>query len=825
MITLAAIVFSGREWLLPAAAAAVVLVAAILWAMYRSAANRWVRIGCGLLKTIGIVALAFCLLDPLWVGQRARPGANVFAMIADNSQGLQIKDAGEKESRGELLRKKLTGEANGWQSALEENFQVRRYTFDLRLQSARSFAELNFEGRASAMGSALRTATEQWRGQPVAGVLLFTDGNATDIGADLPALDGSPPIYPVVVGKDADIQDISLKKVGVSQTAFEDAPVTIQAEIGASGFAGSEIVVRLTEVATLMGTPEGRASQVPILSGKSQGLAERVPPAPNVVAELKQRAKGDDDLNFRFQIHPNTSGLHFYELETRAADEIKNPTAPSREATLINNRQIVVVDRGQEPFRVLYVSGRPNWEYKFLNRAIQEDTQVQMVALIRVARREPKFEFRGRAGESSNPLFRGFGRTNEETARYDQPVLIRLNTKDEFELRGGFPKTAEELFRYHAVILDDLEAEFFTNDQMTLLQRFVSERGGGFLMLGGAESFREGKYAATPIASMLPVYVDRPGAAMLPEELKLTLTREGWLQPWTRLRPTEGEEKKRLESMPPFAVLNTSREIKPGASVLATVSGSDEKIFPALVVQRFGLGRSAALMIGDMWHWGLKDETTQKDLSKAWRQLTRWLVSDVPSRITVTAQPSANGDPAEVRLTVKVRDEEFKPLDNATVRLTVRPVRLTSRQNEHASKNPETNYVQITAEPTVANSGTYESTFIAREAGAYSVEAVVTQVDGKIVGQSATGWTSDPAAEEFRSLKPNRALLKTIAQRTGGEVIAMNDLEKFVRGLPERRAPITETWSYPLWHKPLIFLFVLGCFVTEWGIRRWKGLP
>jgi len=67
--------------------------------------------------------------------------------------------------------------------------------------------------------TSLRTAIEYWRGQPVAGVLLFTDGNATDIGADLPALDGAPPIYPVVLGSDSTIQDVSLNKVGVSQTA------------------------------------------------------------------------------------------------------------------------------------------------------------------------------------------------------------------------------------------------------------------------------------------------------------------------------------------------------------------------------------------------------------------------------------------------------------------------------------------------------------------------------------------------------------------------------------------------------------------------------
>jgi hypothetical protein len=46
----------------------------------------------------------------------------------------------------------------------------------------------------------------------------------------------------------------------------------------------------------------------------------------------------------------------------------------------------------------------------------------------------------------------------EEVAPYDQPVLVRLNTRDEFELRAGFPRVPEELYSYHAVIIDDLEA-------------------------------------------------------------------------------------------------------------------------------------------------------------------------------------------------------------------------------------------------------------------------------------------------------------------------------------------------------------------------------
>ena len=55
----------------------------------------------------------------------------------------------------------------------------------------------------------LRTLTERYQGRPLAGVLLLTDGNATDLPA-LPDLQGLPPIYPVVIGNTDPIKDISL---------------------------------------------------------------------------------------------------------------------------------------------------------------------------------------------------------------------------------------------------------------------------------------------------------------------------------------------------------------------------------------------------------------------------------------------------------------------------------------------------------------------------------------------------------------------------------------------------------------------------------------
>src|SRR5438094_3638676 len=245
---LSTLFFSGRDWLLPAAGVVAIALVLLFWAYQRTPVNGGTRVCCVLLKLLGLLALAACLLEPLWSGQRARPGANFFAVVADNSQGMQIKDRGESESRGQLLHGLLTSQKARWQSKLEEDFQLRRYLFDSRLQSTREFSELLFDGRASSMGAALRGIAERYKGQPLAGVLLLSDGNATDLPDGSPDLLGLPPIYPVVIGADQPGKDIAINNVKVTQTSFEDAPVSVQADIVSAGYAGESITAQLLEV-------------------------------------------------------------------------------------------------------------------------------------------------------------------------------------------------------------------------------------------------------------------------------------------------------------------------------------------------------------------------------------------------------------------------------------------------------------------------------------------------------------------------------------------------------------------------------------------------
>jgi len=96
---------------------------------------------------------------------------------------------------------------------------------------------------------------------------------------------------------------------------------------------------------------------------------------------------------------------------------------------------------------------------------------------------------------------------------------------------------------------------------------------------------------------------------------------------------------------------------------------------------------------------------------------------------------------------------------------------------------------------------------------------------GVEVGRAVAGWSADLAADEFRSLEPNVALLDSIARHTGGQVVPLGQLAEFARSLPSRHAPLMESVTLPLWHTPWLFAFALACFLGEWALRRWKELP
>ncbi|MEO0413466.1 MAG: hypothetical protein AAF226_00780 [Verrucomicrobiota bacterium] len=784
------IIFGNSQWVWPCVAiGAVGLI--LLGLGYRriSLPSPWKAVAFGL-KVLGLALLIVALLEPTRVSQVAKTQSNDVILLADNSEGLALKTKAGKNV-GEPLQRTLLSESPevvpGWLEPVQRDFRVQRYLFGQKLRRVENFGSLDFSETGSALGSSLSSLIERYDKRPLAAIAVFTDGNATDLEklesfiAEASEMERLPPIFPVVVGGAIrNKPDLAITSLRAQQSSFEDAPLNINLEATASGNLERTVSAIVTN---------------------QQG--------DEVLREALVFPKKDSirKASVRLKVPAVASGVSFYRVAIEADGE-----EPLSEVTLKNNSRQVAVDRGRGPYRVLYISGRPNWEYKFLRRALAEDAEIELVGLIRIAKREPKFEWRGRTGETGNPLFRGFAKDlPEETQAYDEPVLIRLNTADSEELRDGFPRTAEDLFTpYHAVVIDDTEAEYFSAEQQNLLESYVSKRGGTLVMLGGQESFYAGGWENTPVARALPVYVDRKIGASGPVRFAtFNLSREGWLEPWLRLRDSQEEEYNRLGHMPEFFSINQVPGIKPGASVLATVTDKDQQQHPAIVAQRFGNGRSAAVTVGDFWRWGLKDETLQKDLAKMWRQLIRWSVVDSPQPLTLEVTHRHEGALPSSSIDARVVDLNFDPQDSASVSFQVR------RDGNDPSP--------VTAEPSLEAPGLFQGKFFSEEQGGYRLTATARDEQGEVISRAEAGWVHDPAAAEFRRLEPDTKVLDRLADVTGGEVLALDELSRLKGLIQQVDVPMTETKTQPLWHHFWWLLLALLCLVGEWGLRRWKG--
>jgi hypothetical protein len=783
---------------------------------------RW-KAGLLLLKAGAVLLLLLCLLNPLLNRTRVKPGENVVLLLLDRSASMRIGTGADEagrplQSRSETFATLLNDPDSPWQTRLEQDFDVRRYTFGDSLKQVESFQSVTFDSPDSRLGSALATLSRRFEKQPLAAVLLLSDGVATDA---IPPEDWnrSVPIFPVMLPEEAPAPDLSIRNVSVTQSAFEDAPVTVQATIAVRGEFEGNVIATL---APSWRDPKAERdpSDQAVEDEDEETSGTPVEPEQRVTLPLTLQAHSshaDEEtrlLTARFQLKPSRPGVLFYRLRVFAEDEegIFESPESTREATLANNERLITVDRGSRVFRVLYVGGRPNWEFKFLNRALEEDERVHLVSLIRIARKEARFDFRGRAGESSNPLFRGF-RTDpdEETESYDEPVLLRLNLRDEQELSDGFPKQKADLYEYDAVILDDVEAAFFTHDQLTLLERFVSERGGGVMMLGGRDSFHHGGWQRTPLKDALPVYLDRPAQRLTPP-LNWHLTRQGWLEPWMRLRETEDLERKRFETLSSLRIANPHPDTKPGASVLAEIEDREGVRVPAVVTQSYGRGHTMAVLAGDLWRWFLKrDDDAPDDPPKFWRQLARRLTGDVPGRVEVSTDSIELGQTPAVRIGVRLRDREYQPRENANVSVVIEP--------------PDGERIELTAEPGLTQPGLFETDYVPRLAGPYVARVRVSGDRDEPERSVEVGWTSNPEADEFRETAVNRSGLVQLASVSGGELVPIGELEEFVSRLPYREMPVTRIETTPLWHSPWLLLLALSLLAAEWGLRRWKGLP
>jgi uncharacterized membrane protein len=441
-----------------------------------------------------------------------------------------------------------------------------------------------------------------------------------------------------------------------------------------------------------------------------------------------------------------------------------------------NERRTLMVVRDRRE-KVLYFEGEPRFELKFTRQAVEGDANVQLVTLLRSAKDK----------------------------------YLRLGVDDSLELASGFPRTREELFSYRGVVLGSIEASAFSVDQLRMLADFVSERGGGLLVLGGRKAFGEGGYLGTPLADAFPVELGVGSSDTTAHEMLPRPTPLGSLHPALQIAPSDSATAARWASLPPVTTVNTLLRAKPGATILLNgVLQPGPGTRPLITVQRFGRGRVMALGAQDTWLWQMHASVPVADSTHEtlWRQLLRWLVSDVPDRVEpLVAEESGTGEAVQVRATVS--DKAFLRENGAVVSGTI--------------VGPGGAVSEMSFDWAVDRDGEYTASFVPAGAGVHDLVLQSVSRGDTVTSAHAFVRVAEPTEEYFGS-ELRTSLLRQVASETGGGYYDAASALDVARDIVYSPSGSTVIRKNDLWDMPLIFLVLLAALGGEWALRRRRGL-
>ncbi len=400
------------------------------------------------LRVATLALLLFCLFRPVLVVKAAVSQQNFLAVLVDDSRSMQIADWNGKP-RADFIRQEFVDPASAVSKALSDRFVVRTFRFSSAANRIGAPADLTFGGSQTRLGTALDGARQELAGLPLAGVVLVSDGaDTTDASLSDALLNlkaASVPVFTVGIGAGSSVrEDIQVSRINVPAHGVEGHLAAGRRRHHADRICRRDGLARRRRR-----RPDRR------LAGSAAAGRRRA--CRGARALHRRRIPGSRRIRFRIAPRPG-------ELVTQ------------------NNAREALIDVRDRREKILYFEGEPRFEYKFIRRAVADDSNLQVVGLQRTA---------------DNKYYR------QELDNADQLV-------------AGFPRTRDELFAYRGLILGSIEAGAFTGDQLRMIADFVERRGGGLLVLGGGRSFAEGSYAGTPVADVLPVVLERPQKAVGP---------------------------------------------------------------------------------------------------------------------------------------------------------------------------------------------------------------------------------------------------------------------------------------------------------------------
>jgi hypothetical protein len=241
--------------------------------------------------------------------------------------------------------------------------------------------------------------------------------------------------------------------------------------------------------------------------------------------------------------------------------------------------------------------------------------------------------------------------------------------------------------------------------------------------------------------------------------------------------------------------------------VLAVVSSPEGGVFPAVVVQRYGQGRSMVFGGEASWRWRMLAPSDDRSHEIFWRQAARWLSTASPDPVSValpTSLEPADGNAVDIL----VRDAAFAPVGEARVTVTV------SHDGDAAQTLPVRK---------AGMSGHFAATFTPATAGTYRihVDAMRGATSLGVADRTVYAGGSDP---EFADPRLNEGFLRRLARDSGGRYVPAPDAARVIPLLDESARQRAEPELRDLWNRPWLLALVAIVLCAEWTLRRRWGL-
>lgn len=694
----------------------------------------------------GLRALALMLLIAILL----RPVVMVPPAAAKNSLLPVLVDVSRsmrlRDSDGPTRLEQAQQTVRDLQAQLGNEYRIELLSFGDTLSAATDVDQLAATARRSDLSGAIADLADRYKHDRLAGVIVLSDGGDTAPKETREGARIGAPVMTVGIGNAP--RDRELVNLTAGEPLLPGASIDVSVSATSAGYGTEPVEVRLSA--------NGRPLEVRRLTPSADG-------AP---------------VHTVFTVSPDPAVPTVYTAQI--------PDAAGDVATENNARSVLVPPQTGRR-RLLVVEGAPGYEHTFLKRALSDDPGLEVDAVVR----------KGQNDDGRDTFY----------VQADPSRMAALST--------GYPYKKSELFAYDGVIFGNIEADFFTREQLELTNEFIAARGGGLLVLG-ARSFERQGLMGTAIELALPIdLTDRRSnitlaSASVPvvEPNTPALTLDGAAHPATRLSVSPEENRRKWSALPPLAAVSQVGGMRAGAQVLAVALTAGGNPLPLIASQRYGQGRSMIFAGEASWRWRMMKPVDDTSYETIWRQLARWTTAGAQSPVSIAPLSPAVAGITD-RISVVVRDEEYRPVPNAEVAIELTAPDGAKRQLPAALSNPQ--------------DGRYAVATRFDQPGVYRIDAIATR-SGVRVGTASRPVLVGGVDLEMTQPRLNDAVLRRLATESNGHYLPAEEAGELPSLLRASRVEAGTPEMRDLWHNGWSLAAIIGLLAAEWVARRRVGL-